>query len=125
MKIILLADGNAPGEPIFAMLDRMTGDDEIVAVGDMAVRLGAMLKKRRRDRRPYLHAMFMEARRPQGDGATRLAMTLIHHHMPQLVIVHGDPDPELQEETMRYADNAVPAVPVVAIGDFIAERSRA
>lgn len=126
MKVVLLASENAAGEPIFALLDRMTRDDALVAVGNVAIRLGAMMRKRRAALRPKLDAMFMETHRNPVEASRRMAMQLIAYHLPQVVVVHGDPDARLQEDVMAYAEAHLPeAIPVVSIEEFIRGRGRA
>lgn len=124
MKVVLLADENAAGGPMFAMLDRMTRDDALVAVGNVAVRLGGMLKKRRRDERPALAATFMETHRNHAEAARRMAMQLTAYHQPQVILIHGDPDPVLQEQVEYYAANLPTAILVQSIEEFVKERGR-
>lgn len=123
MKIVLLGDPQASWDELRPVLASLGEHDELVTTGALASRAEYLLKTYRRDHRqrpPTITVQRLETGKDKLDATRNLAMQLIAHHRPSQVVLIGEPDPVLQEETMHYADGAL--IPVISGEDFARER---
>jgi hypothetical protein len=128
MKVVILGGDGDRWDELRAVVTQLGPDDEVVATGACASRVEYLLKAYRRDHRqrpPQLQVERLDVPRyDRAKAITLLAAALVTHHMPGAVVLVGEPEPELQEEVMRFAAAHLPRpVPVWTAGEFVRERS--
>jgi len=120
---VLLGDPQATWEEIRTVLENLDEHDEIVTTGATASRVEYLIKRYRNDHRrrpPTITVQRIVTGGDKAEATRNLAMQLVGHHRPAQVVLVGEPDPTLQEETMHYAAGAL--IPVISGDEFARER---